>query len=105
MSDYTPWHVGMKVVCIDVSFFERNLLEGAVYTIKPIGVGDGIFQDRFLRGGAVIELTEVANPHDRQFPDETPGFDARRFRPVVHRPTSISIFTAMLNPSKQTEPV
>lgn len=33
-----------------------------------------------------------------------PGFNAQHFRPVVERKTDISIFTAMLNPSKVEMP-
>lgn len=34
-----------------------------------------------------------------------PGFEAKAFRPLVERKTSIEIFTRMLNPSKERETV
>lgn len=99
MTDYTSWHVGMKVVCVaddweQVGGPERLPIKGEVYTIRSIAPGpDGIY----------VMLVEIVNEpmHYRQGLCEM-DFHADAFRPVQRRVTDISIFTAMLN--KQTEP-
>lgn len=98
MSDYTSWHVGMKVVCVDdaPTFGHHLLAKGHVYTIASIGHATGIFKDRCVRNELVVALEEVraicrdGTPHDS-------GFAASRFRPVQTRKTDISIFTALLH--------
>jgi hypothetical protein len=73
------------------------LTVGEVYTILDICI-----RNRFATGKWAGPSVYVG------FEDPTHGavwHHHSGFRPVVHRPTSISIFTAMLNPSKQTEPV
>jgi hypothetical protein len=94
--DYTSWHVGMKVVCVDdewrdfsVVNFPCPLVAGAVYTIRSIQLTDGIYYGS--RKLLTVCLNEVRNPYEA-------GFAAPRFRPVQTRKTDISIFTAMLRP-------
>lgn len=101
------FRVGQKVVCEDAFVWrvrggksERSvtgLRVGAVYTICAIRyLPDATY--RGFAGNYVLDLVEVK-------PDGSwrgsKGFAARRFRPVVERKTDISIFKAMLNPSKQ----
>jgi hypothetical protein len=86
------FYVGQKVVCVNAGplvnpignvHVAPQLEEGRVYTVLAVAAGKGLL------------LMEVAPspPH--------PAFNAERFRPVVERKTDISIFRAMLNPSKQ----
>lgn len=95
------FRIGQKVVCIADQWSrraERRLQEypvkGRVYTVRGlehINYGSGL--------GLLLE--EIVNP-PRSWPDEAdgePGFMSTRFRPVVTRKTSISIFTEMLMPS------
>jgi hypothetical protein len=94
--DYTSWHVGMKVVCVDDELENCGEIYpklDEVYTIRSINPD--------LDGGPVpfIRFEEVRNA--LQFYAE--GFDecefiASNFRPVLTRKTDISIFTAMLRP-------
>lgn len=84
------FHSGMKVVCVDdddqsCSKGDRSVRLGAIYTIREAF-------DFF--GEAAVRLEEIMNPKDR-------AYHAYRFRPIVERKTDISIFTQMLNPSKQ----
>jgi hypothetical protein len=91
------FHVGQKVVCVDDSLSElRDLNEilptrGTVYTIRAI----------VRRGSLCFHLVEITNePYRYQDGFGEVSFKAYRFRPVVERKTDISIFTAMLTPSK-----
>lgn len=101
MTDYTHWHVGMKVVCVaysSVPYASAVAARGVtfpeiqkIYTIRQIGVGsDGI---------VYIRLAEIVNPKISWpgFRRGEPRFGANLFRPLVTRPTDISIFTAMLH--------
>ncbi len=87
------FRVGQKVVCVNdkpsrFTGLPTNVREGGVYTVTKT----------FLhpRGIPCVLLSEI------EVPIHHLGYDASRFRPVVERKTDISIFTAMLNPSKQT---
>lgn len=77
------FYVGQSVVCIDDKFVEKSLTKGAVYTVSGVGRG--------VSGYPMLGLVEVRGGDLGWFP--------RRFRPVVERKTSISIFKAMLNPA------
>jgi hypothetical protein len=80
------FRVGQKVVCIEGCNESGFLLiEGAIYTIS----GHGYFGSKFL-----YDLAEVSTsaPH---------AWRGTRFRPVISRKTDISIFRALLVPSKQ----
>ena len=93
------FHVGQKVVCVDVSFDgvdPRNLpggqytpnwpIKGEVYTVREV----------FRKS---IRLVEVINPKSRfaeQFGE--PAFLQRRFRPIVSRKTDIFALKALLVP-------
>lgn len=84
------FHVGQKVECIDdegqpVREGDTPVKKGAVYTLRDVF-------DFFGEEG--VRLQEITNPRDR-------GYHSWRFRPIVEKKTDISIFTAMLNASKQ----
>jgi len=94
------FRVGQKVVCVDATFIGRtppNLprLNG-IYTLRDSFSADGWTWWR---------LVEIVNPpsavYGGRYGIMEPAFAPSRFRPVVSRQTSIEIFTAMLNPSKQ----
>ena len=103
MADYTHWHVGMKVVCVDDvwryidparpdpdDFIERPVA-GHVYTIREVVGGEE----------PAVLLQEIRNqPLHYVNGIAEASFFCRRFRPVQTRKTDISIFTAMLSPQK-----
>jgi hypothetical protein len=85
------FRVGQKVAAI--CDLVGDVLKGQVLTISRIETGhfrayDG--EDQFVS----------LNFFDVLPRDDYSGFDARFFRPVTTRKTDISIFKAMLNPSK-----
>lgn len=102
--------VGQKVVCIDALTNSRNiklpeLEEGGVYTIRKIGIQEipGVFEPElsvWLEG----ITREVFSPNDLSIICDDFGFRPSRFRPVVERKTDISIFKAILTPSKEQVP-
>jgi hypothetical protein len=70
---------------------------GVVYTVRGMEPGVWNSNETFIR------LAEIVNgPHVEDGIE--PSFSATRFRPVIERKTDISIFKAMLNPSKQGVP-
>lgn len=104
------FHVGQKVVCIDDSGHinangRRGTWEdgdapkvGAIYTVRRSFTNED--------GDAILWLDEIRRgPIARKEWGDDVGYGADRFRPVVERKTDISVFTAMLNPSKTREHV
>ena len=97
------FRVGQKVVAVsqnnrDVSV--SDLVVGQIYTIRDIDsrAADAGYHD----GELTIRLEEIFNPVRRTtIGDWEAGYVAHRFRPVVEHKTDISVFTAMLTPSKQ----
>ena len=94
------FRVGQKVVCISGPARRDMVTDpvvGDVYTVR------GINKDQ--RGDIGIHLAEIVNRPRRIISlggeIREPGFFAYHFRPVVQRKTDISIFKAMLNPSKE----
>lgn len=92
------FHVGQKVVCVSgplIKVLDGRPLPtvGDVYTIRAIKRG---FHRDFGRSVLLNEIVSPTHPEDGQ----ELGFFAIRFRPVIERKTDISIFTAMLKPSK-----
>lgn len=114
---YLDWHVGMKVVCIASAETIANMMRvipdaiwpahGVVYTIREIR-DDGAITNTDSR--VVVLLSEIDNSHfigvrrGNQFGYVEPGFSASGFRPLQHRKTDISIFTAMLHDQRQKVP-
>ncbi len=91
----TPFHVGMKVVCLcsedppeldDFPGDTPKVIVGQIYTISAI---ESNWEDT---GFLMLEFEETYDGH----PDGA-WYDADNFRPIVK--TDISIFTAMLAPS------
>lgn len=102
------FYVGQKVcrlrdlpVSVHIAMAERraeggNVPEpGGTYTIRAI-------RQSLQAGVTLLLLCELDNSH-MLVSGREPGFDSRYFRPLVDRPTDISIFERLLNPSKQTE--
>lgn len=67
---------------------------GEIYTIREL-VDGGEF-------GIHIRLNEIVNPVTSN--GKEPSWHVEMFRPVIQRKTDISIFKALLNPSKIKEP-
>jgi hypothetical protein len=91
------FYVGQKVVCVDDEVQEADLKQrirrGEIYTVAkfyPHGSPKGVTL-RYRRGCPCVDLCGIIRT------DDTP-YAAARFRPVVERPTDISIFKAMLTP-------
>jgi hypothetical protein len=102
------FHVGQKVVCVDGWAhdgsgygYEIGPVKGQVYTIRNIGFLNATTPDVL-----VVRLSEIRNPemYYRGTGLYEPSFRASRFRPVVARKTDISVFKAMLKPSKKRVP-
>lgn len=101
MSEYTSWHVGMKVVCLPRRGGRWSCVNShprAPFTLLP-------------ETGRVYEIAELCFDEEEQLlyitlvgldPDAL--FEAPAFRPVQKRKTDISVFTALLNTTKEREP-
>ena len=84
------FRVGQKVVCIKGGTTLVNgfvPITGSVYTIRGFFLGPVAGEPRVL-------LAEYIHPE--KFEGVEIGWNALRFRPVVERKTSISVFEAML---------
>ncbi|MFP5078277.1 hypothetical protein ACLE20_13295 [Rhizobium sp. YIM 134829] len=87
------FQVGQKVVCISADWFGLDdapysgpdPVEGRIYVVSHIQVDDA---------GCWLQL--------EGFPQNA-GWEHDAFRPLVTRETDISVFTKLLQPSKQTE--
>lgn len=105
------FHVGQKVVCVDdgeyplssdrtweiVKFDGEQWLEaGQVYTVNATYT-DPIDADHCV---LLREITRHATDEEFEAGVLEPGFLACRFRPLESRETDISIFKAMLEPTK-----
>lgn len=103
------FYVGQRVQCVDASdgpqYTPRGykalggmdgLRQGAIYTVRSVGVWPN-------SPALLLWLSEIVRPLRGSMCVKygEAGFDARRFRPITERKTSIEIFKAMLNPSKQ----
>jgi hypothetical protein len=88
MEGVVTFRVGQKVVCVD----DRSSYCNASRSCP-------------LKKMTVYEIVDICKTPDGashlKVPGLEPYFSSRRFRPLVERKTDISIFTAMLNPSKQ----
>ena len=102
------FRVGQRVVCIDAVVWskkgfplsiESGLTEGTIYTVAAVRFHPHITYGKFPGevGGYALDI--VGHNPSSQWANCT-GFNAKRFRPVVTRPTSIEIFTRMLNPTR-----
>jgi len=92
------FRVGQKVVCVNSEKFRNMDLnlsgglfpkKGMIYTVRGFSIGGHVLLDE------IVEL-----PHLWLEGYGEGGWLVWRFRPVVERKTDISIFTAMLKPSK-----
>jgi hypothetical protein len=94
MSDFTSWHVGMRVACITRPAPTEPPPYPAlnkVYTLSKIWKARDLI---------LVDLVELpAKPTLGYFT----GYRAAAFRPVQTRKTDISVFTALLTPTKERE--
>lgn len=81
------FYVGQKVVCVEDRASRGILTRGQIYTVSKLGFLD--------TGEPGLDVEE-----DRYLIRQEVGWRRTRFRPVCDRPTDISIFKEMLNPSK-----
>lgn len=102
------FHVGAQVVCLDDVYHNGEagdrLEKGRIYTIRKVDPAHPFIDDNFVlvklpglwleEAHRVIPAINVGDPKDA-------AWGAVRFRPV--RKTDISVFTAMLTPTKVTE--
>ena len=96
------FHVGQKVVCVDdgpgqlrgTRVWERPIVNGQIYTIRWVGIAP--YYNRL--GVRLVGVDRGPDKFNREW-DDMP-LNAHRFRPLIERKTDISIFTAMLKPSK-----
>lgn len=97
--------VGQKVVCVR-SWYDEQLLSAAVLGIT-LPVKRGVYTirsvDRFSPDAVHVRLHEIHNPklEYSDFGCIEQAFCSTSFRPLVERKTDISVFKAMLNPSKE----
>jgi hypothetical protein len=104
----SSFRVGQKVVLVDASESRIGMpreeaeklganypVEHVVYTVREI------YLTRLSRTPCIV-LHEIDNRHI-DIGGREPGFEAKRFRPVLSKPTDISIFKAMLTPSRAKE--
>jgi hypothetical protein len=93
------FHVGQKVAClIEASDATRKKFPEAVWPSK-----NAVYTIRSMfpyMGRTLLRFCELDNSQSTWGGVER-GFNSKYFRPIVERKTDISIFTAMLNPSKQ----
>lgn len=86
------FRVGQKVVCIKrgawshVYGWEKTPVFGEIYTVRAFDP-DGLL---------LYEIVNPSAPHIEGFAEA--HWCETRFRPLVHRKTSIEIFTKMLTP-------
>jgi hypothetical protein len=96
------FEIGQQVVCISVKFTEQKLWRKTARSIPKL---HGIYtiRDIYEWNGLVgLYFHEILNP-SAQFIDGygEPCFNAKNFRPV--KPTSIEVFTELLEPIKRPE--
>lgn len=98
------FHVGQQVVCVNASGLEKHFyprtrlpVERTIYTVRELLA---------IKDKPLLRLIEIVN-HEYDFESGVfePAFHVSRFRPVVEKKTDISIFTALLNSKRITEPV
>lgn len=97
------FYVGQKVVCVDDDVREadglKRLFLDRIYTVRAVRSEPGgkwIHHWKYESETVFLALAEI---NDRKAGDT--AYAASRFRPVVERKTDISIFQAMLNPSRE----
>jgi hypothetical protein len=91
------FRVGQKVVCVKLHDgnpkWAVDLRIGGVYTVSFVSTG--------FNSGIDLEEYPVTSQPLFTLGRWSPCYWTGLFRPAVERKTDISIFTAMLNPSKQ----
>lgn len=99
------FRVGQKVVLVrDFTPDQRSNAPGDGIILPEMGVVYTIREIGLFEGEPMVWLDEVVNTQRFYldiFEVMEQGFDATRFRPVVEHETDISIFKALLTPSKE----
>lgn len=94
------FHVGQKVVCVNVRGLERHFyprtrlpVERVTYTVRELLT---------IKGKPLLRLHEIVN-HEYDFESGVfePAFHVSRFRPITERKTDISIFKKLLQPNSK----
>lgn len=97
MTGYLDWKVGDRVVCVDARgkwARHKPIRAKGIYTIRAIWAHPDT-------GEVGVTLNEVSNDIHPTYGLER-GYEARRFRKVAPRKTSIAQFEAMLHSNRQT---
>ncbi len=98
--------VGQKVVLVrsfgDISSL-RAAVDGVTLPVQGVTYTVREFDPDMSNGVLCIRLVEVVNDI-HAWDGLEPSFEASLFRPVIQRKTDISVFKAMLNPSKEQVP-
>lgn len=111
MTSYRDWHVGMEVVCVvDAAKLSSCLSKFRGAHFPQIGGVYHIRKIEALIDRIIVYLREIDNSHvigcdtsiGTHFYDE-PGFNAKYFRPVEKRKTSIEVFKKLLNTKSEKE--
>lgn len=91
------FHVGQKVVCVDVSGVEGEIRKGAIYTICGVTNIDpcGVRDDQIV--APYVHLDEIARGPCPMCGSRVP-FTAMRFRPITERKTDISELKKLCEP-------
>lgn len=101
------FHVGQRIVLAkEYDDFDhiRAMLQGDVLPVTGVVYTVREIEPEPVDGLWYIRLVEIKNdPLPFDFERES-AFNSARFRPVVERKTDISVFTAMLNTSKERAP-
>lgn len=93
------FHVGQKVVCVDVSGFGPFYANSDGMNYPVLGTVYAVREIAIFENEPHLLLCDLRNDSDwncRDGQTREPGFEAWRFRPIVSRKTNISIFEAML---------
>jgi hypothetical protein len=101
------FRVGQKVVCVQgsvVGLGHKPIVVGNMYTVRDVG-DDGDPRGYWIRLNEVRNQVRYGCLWNGVWTDREPTYTATRFRPIVERPTDISIFTAMLNPAREASHV
>lgn len=92
----SSFHIGQRIVCINDDWYPQalgpytNPKKGGLYHVRGFFPWDGLEWSPFISLiGIVDQRANITGPF----------FTAHFFRPVIERPTSISVFTKLLAPS------
>lgn len=103
------FHKGQKVECVEAGFDENfhhpQLKLGATYVVDWCGQANShglVCGGRYACARLAVTLVGVGVYEDARY-YAGPDFAAERFRPICNRKTDISVFKAMLNPTRKLQ--